>query len=122
MTYLLAAFLFIWETMRVAGEILTSFSSLSMRGPGAVVELLTHVSVAALAVAAAWSLLNDAPHASSLAVAAVLLSALVTVQSLHWSALPRQTAPGDERFFSAIAVAHSAMWVVYLKWSKRSSR
>ena len=111
---LLAVFLFLWEPLRVSSELLMSYSSLSMRGPAAVVELIAHGIVAAIAVAAARSLWDGAPHAATLARAAVVLSAATTIQSLYWTRLPRQTTPGDEPIFAAAATLHSAAWLIYL--------
>jgi hypothetical protein len=112
--YVLAAFLFAWEPLRVAGEFLQSISTIEMRGVPAAVELIVHGAVAAIAVAAAWALWNGAMHGTSLAILALALSAGVSVQSLYWSRLPRQTPPGAELPFSIVAVTHAAGWVAYL--------
>jgi hypothetical protein len=120
--YLLALFLFFWESQRVATELLTAFSSLPMRGPAAFVELAAHVIVAAIAVAAALSLWNGAPHAPALAIVAIVLSAATTVQSLYWSRLPRQTMPGDAPILAAVAILHAAVWTGYLTAARRSFR
>ncbi len=111
---LLAVFLFVWEPLRVAGELLGSISTLGMRGPVAFAELAAHASVAAIAVAGSWSLWSGAPHARALAIIALAASAAVSVQSLYWSALPQQAAPGQQLPLAALAVAHSAGWTIYL--------
>jgi hypothetical protein len=112
--YLLAAFLLFWEPLRVAGEVLQSISTIGMRGVPAVVELTAHLAAAGVAVAAALSLWNGAVHATSLAILALASSAAVTVQSLYWSRLPRQTPPGAELPYATLAVAHAAAWIGYL--------
>jgi hypothetical protein len=112
--YLLAAFLFAWEPLRVAGEFLQSTSTIGMRGVPAAVELIAHGAVAAVAVAAAVALWNGAAHGTALAMLALVLSAGVSVQSLYWTRLPRQTPPGAELPFATLAVAHAAAWIVYL--------
>jgi hypothetical protein len=112
--YLLAVFLFAWEPLRVAGELTQSLSTMGMRGAPAIVELAVHLSVAAIAVAAAWSLWEGAIHGTSLAMIALALSAGVSVQSLYWSRLPHQTPPGAELPFATLAVAHASFWIAYL--------
>ncbi len=112
--YVLALFLFFWEPLRVAGEFTQSLSTIGMRGGLAVAELIVHATVAAIAVAAAWSLWNGAGHGPAMAIVALILSAAVSVQSLYWSRLPHQTPPGAQLPLATIAVAHAAAWVAYL--------
>jgi hypothetical protein len=113
--YPLAVFLFVWEPLRIAGETTQSLPTIRMRGALALVELLAHAVVAALAVAAAWSLWNGAHHGPFLATIAIILSAAVSVQSLYWTRLPQQTSPGSQLPFAVLAVAHAAGWVAYLR-------
>jgi hypothetical protein len=114
--YALALFLFIWEPMRVANEITQSLPTMGMRGAGAVVELMAHALVAAIAVAAAWSLWSGADHGPFLGTLAILLSAATSVQTLYWSRLPQQTPPGAQLPLAAMAMAHAAGWVGYLRF------
>lgn len=116
---LLCVFLFVWEPRKLTGELGASLGTLSMRGPAAVVELLAHAAVAALAVAAAWALWIGNPRAPALAVLALAASAATAVQSLYWSWLPGQTMPGDHLPLAVLAVAHAAVWIAYLKLSRR---
>lgn len=118
--YLLVLFLYIWEPLRVAGELLQSLSTIGMRGAPAAAELIVHGMVAALAVAAAWSLWNGADHGPALAILALALSAAVSVQSLYWSRLPRQTPPGAHFPFALLAALHAAGWMAYLTVSRRA--
>ena len=115
----LCFFLFVWEPRKLAGEMGASLGTLSMRGPGAVVELLAHGAVAALAVAAAWALWIGNPRAPAIAVVALAASALTAVQSLYWSVLPGQTVPADHPLLAIVAVAHAAGWIAYLRFSRR---
>jgi hypothetical protein len=117
--YALALFLFIWEPMRVANEITQSLPTMGMRGAGAVVELMAHALVAAIAVAAAWSLWSGADHGPFLGTLAILLSAATSVQTLYWSRLPQQTPPGAQLPLAAMAMAHAAGWVGYLRFCAR---
>jgi hypothetical protein len=115
----LCAFLFVWEPRKLAGEISASLGTMSMRGPGAVMELIAHAAVAALAVAAAWALWIGNPRAPAFAVVALVASAAAAVQSLYWSSLPGQTMPGDHLPLALLAVAHAAGWIAYLRISQR---
>jgi hypothetical protein len=103
--------------LRVAGEVTQSLPTMGMRGGLAVGEVLAHAVVAAIAVAAAWSLWNGADHGPFLATIAVMLSAATSVQSLYWSRLPQQTPPGAQLPFATLAVAHAAGWILYLRRS-----
>jgi hypothetical protein len=116
---LLCAVLFIWQPMRFAGELARTLPSLDFRGPAAVLELIGHGAVAALSTAAGWSLWHSRPHGPPLATVALLALAAVSVQSLYFSTLPSQTRPGTELPLAALAVAHSAAWIVYLRWSSK---
>jgi hypothetical protein len=116
---LLCVFLFVWEPLKLAGEISAASGTLSMRGPAAVIELIAHAAVAALAVAAAWALWIGNPRAPAFAAFAVASSAAAAVQSLYWSVLPRDTSPGERMPLAAAAIAHAAAWIVYLRKSRR---
>lgn len=111
---LLSAILAVWYPLGFAAELARTLPSIGMRGPAAVVELLAHGAVTALCVAAGWSLWNRRPHGPALARVALVGTALTVVQTLYWSVLPHQTMPGDELPLAALAVAHSAAWLVYL--------
>ena len=112
--YVLALFLFLWEPLRLAGEFTQSLSTIGMRGAPAIAELIVHAIVAAIAVAAAWALWNGAGHGPMLAIVALALSAGVTVQSLYWTWLPRQTPPGTQAPLATLAIVHAAAWIAYL--------
>lgn len=116
---LLCGWLFVWEPMRVAGELAGAFGTLGMRGAAGAVELAVHGAVASAAVAAAWALWHGSPAGPRLASAAVAASAAVTVQSLYWSRLPGDVAPGEQLPLSILAVTHAAVWILYLRKSRR---
>ena len=115
----LSLILVAWYPLNFAVELLRTAPSLAMRGPIAMFELVAHGLVAALCVAAGWSLYNRTPHGPSLACVALILVALTTVQSLYWTMLPTQTKPGDHLPLAALAVAHSALWLAYLHRASR---
>ena len=115
----LCALLFIWEPLRLAAEFSGSIGTIAMRGPVAIAELVAHAAAAALAVAAAWALWNLNPAAPQIAIIALVLSAAVSVQSLYWSSLPHQTAPGERLPSAVLAVLHACAWIAYLLRSRR---
>jgi hypothetical protein len=117
--FLLCLILFVWAPWRFSLELGETLPSIGMRGPLAIVELGVHFAVTALAVAAGWSLWNSRPHGAMLARVAVLGLALVAVQSLYWTVLPRQTSPGTELPLAIIASAHAGLWLLYLHRSAR---
>ena len=117
--FLLCFILFGWVPLSFATELAMSLPSLGMRGPLAIAELVAHCAVTAVSVAAGWSLWLSRPHAPMLARVAVIGLAIIAVQSLYWTVLPRQTSPGSELPLAALATAHAAVWLVYLHKSAR---
>jgi hypothetical protein len=119
---LLCAYLAAWVPVNFAAELTTTLPSLGYRGAAAVVELVVHGVVAAVAMGAAWALLTSHPDAERFALVAVGASTLVAVQDLFWSSLPSQTKPGDEWVIAALYLLHGAAWLTYLGRRARSSR
>ncbi len=117
---LLSAILFAWQPRQFAFDLEATLPSIGMRGGAAVIELMWHGVVAALSVAAGWSLWTSRPHGPPMAAAALIASALTSVQSLYWSVLPSQTMPGDRLMLAVLAVLHAAAWLVYLARSRPS--
>lgn len=120
--YVLCLVLAAWYPLNYAAELLSTLPSLGMRGPLAAIELVAHGIVAVASVAAGRALLIGQAHGPALARLALVLAAAAAVQSLHWSILPSQTVPGDELPLSIAAVAHAAVWLVFLRRSKRVKR
>jgi hypothetical protein len=115
----LCAVLLLWRPFDFVFELLQSLSSIGMRGVPGALELLFHGLVAATSVAAVRALSSRLPVAPALAAVALIGSAVATVQTLYWTALPHQTIPGTEALLSTIAVAHAAIWLIYLKRSRQ---
>lgn len=113
--WLLSATLLVWRPLDFAIEFSSALPSLGQRGLAGVSELLVHGAVAALAVAAIRALWNGMPSGVMLARAALVASALATVQSHYWSVLPHQTMPGDRLPLAAIGVLVAGLWLVYLR-------
>ena len=112
---LLCATLLLWRPLDFAFELPSTLSSLGHRGVVAVVELLFHGAVAAVAVAAARALWDRRPAAALLTRVALVLSAIATWQSLYWSMLPHQTVPSDRFPLAAFATCVATAWLIYLQ-------
>ncbi|MCA1559128.1 MAG: hypothetical protein LC753_00445 [Acidobacteria bacterium] len=119
---LLSAFLLVWVPANFAAELLSSLPGLAARGASAIIELVTHAAVAALAAAAGIAVRTDRQSALPLAALAVTAAAVAAVQSLYWSFLPRQTMPGDRLPLAGLNVLHAAAWLVYFRRRARSFR
>jgi hypothetical protein len=117
--WLLCATLLLWRPLDFAIEFPSTLPSIGQRGLAGALELLLHGAVAALAVAAIRSLLNDLPSARGLSAAALIASALTTIQSHYWSVLPHQTMPGDRLPLVATGVVVAVLWLIYLSGPKR---
>jgi hypothetical protein len=116
---ILSIVLYIWQPVTFAGELLLSLGSLGMRGVPAVIELLAHGGSAGLSIAASRALSNETPAGPAMAAVALVMAAILGVQSLYWSSLPHNTMPGDKLPLAILTVAHSAAWLIYLRRSKR---
>jgi hypothetical protein len=71
--------------------------------------------VAALAVAAVRALSNEMPAGLLLVRAALVGSAVATVQSFYWSVLPHQTMPTDRLPLATLGVVVAGIWLAYLR-------
>jgi hypothetical protein len=107
--------LLLWRPLDFLVELLSTLPSLGMRGVAGALELLFHGSVAALAAAAVRALSNAMPAGLLLARAALVASAVATVQSQYWSVLPHQTMPGDKVLLAIVSVVVAAGWLIYLR-------
>lgn len=112
---ILCLILVLWFPLNFAAELLRALPSVALRGPFALLELLGHGIMAAICVAAGMSLWNGSPHGRPFAAVALVLAAVASVQNLYWSVLPSQVMPGDELPLAVFAIAHSALWLAYLR-------
>jgi hypothetical protein len=113
--WLLCATLLVWRPLGFAIELPSTLPSLGMRGAAGAFELLVHGLVAALAVGAVKALSSATPAALLLSRAALVASAVASVQSHYWSVLPHQTMPGDKLPLAIVSVVVAAAWLVYLR-------
>ena len=115
----LVGYLAVWQLLTYAAEVTVAMGTLSMRGPIAVIELGVHGCITAFAVAAAWGLWIGNPNAPAMAEAAVVCCALEVLQSLTFSRLPHDIAPGDRLPIALVTITHATGWIVYLRKSRR---
>jgi len=122
LAFLLSGYLLVWVPLGFAIELLSAFPSLARRGPLALAEVSSHGVAAALSAVAGWMGIVRSPAAGSTAAVAVVVNAAITVQSLFWTMLPRQVAPGERLPLTLLACAHAVFWLVMLhRWRRSSS-
>ena len=109
-----------WVPLNFATELFATLPSLQMRGLPAVVELASHAVVAMICAAAGWATWAGAPAARALAAGGVIAAAVVSVQSLYWTVLPRNFAPSDRLPLAALAFVHTAFWLFMLSRPPRN--
>ena len=64
-----------------------------------------------------------APSAQPMAVFGIVARAATSIQSLFWSVLPRDVAPGTRGPFTALACANAIVWLGIVYWTReRGSR
>ena len=112
---LLCGYLLGWVPLNFANEILGTFPSLGMRGVTAIVELAAHALVAILCATAGWMVWTRAPAAWPMAAASVAASTITSIQSLFWTALPRNIAPGQKLPLAAAAVVLAVFWLLLIR-------
>jgi hypothetical protein len=114
----LAFLLLLWQPATFVRVASVAIPSLGYRGWLAGVELIVAGGVAALSVAAWWSLVTRQPHGIALARVALILSAARSIQSLYWTMLPSDVVPGTEAIYTAAIIAFTAGWLLYLGRSR----
>jgi hypothetical protein len=115
----LCVVLLVGQPLTFALEAASALPTLGMRGATGAFELVVHAIVAALSFAAGWALWQANPAARGLATVAVAACGATGVQSLYWSVLPSNVFPSDRLPLAAFVLAHAAVWLVYLRRSKR---
>jgi hypothetical protein len=119
---LLSSYLLIWAPGTFALELLSALPTMGMRGLASWIELLVHGTVAMVCAVAGRMLRIDSPAASTLAVSGILAWAAIAIQSLIWTTLPRDVAPGTRGLFLALACLNAVLWLGVLYWSRDRSR
>ena len=115
---LLSSYLLIWVPGTFAVELLSALPSIGMRGPAAWIELTVHGAVAIVCAVAGRMIRLGTPAAPALAVTGILGRAAIVIQSLFWTTLPQDVAPGTRGFFTALACVNALVWLAVLYWSR----
>jgi hypothetical protein len=115
---LLSSYLLIWAPGMFALELLTALSSIGMRGPRAWIELGVHGLVAVVCAVAGRMIRMGAPSAQPMAVFGIVARAAISIQSLFWSVLPRDVAPGARGPLVAVACANAIVWLGVVYWTR----
>ena len=114
---LLSSYLLIWAPGMFALELLSALPSMGMRGIPAWIELAVHGAVAMVCGVAGWMIRVGTPAAPTLAVIGIVARAAISIQSLFWTTLPSEVAPGTRGVFTALASINAALWIAILWWS-----
>ncbi len=116
---LLSSYLLVWVPATFAVELLSVLPSIGMRGPAAWIELAVHGAVAIMCAVAGRMIRLGTPAASPLAVTGILARAAITIQSLFWTTLPQDVAPGTRGIWIALACVNALMWLGVVRWSRQ---
>ena len=119
---LLSSYLLIWVPGTFAAELLTTLPSIGVRGPWAWLELSVHAIVAMICAVAGRMLRIDSPSAPVMAAAGVTARAVISLQSLFWTVLPRDVAPGMRLPLALLACAIAMVWLAVIRWIAGSGR
>ena len=109
---LLSSYLLIWAPGTFAMELLTALPSIGVRGPGAWIELVVHGVVAITCAVGGRMLRIAAPAGPAVAAVGVAARAVISLQSLFWTALPRDVAPGTRLPLALLACANAVFWLI----------
>ena len=116
---LLCVYLLGWVPLNYATELLGTIPSLGMRGIPAVVELVFHGLVTILCATAGWMVWTSVPASWPVAMSAVVAAAASSIQSLFWTVLPTNLAPGDKWPLAAVVAVHAIFWLTLIGAARR---
>ena len=119
---LLSSYLLIWAPGTFAVELLTALPSMGMRGAAAWIELAVHGAVAMACAVAGRMLRMGAPAAVPLAVSGIVMRCAISIQSLFWTTLPRDVAPGTRGLLAALAGLNAGVWLAVALWTRDRRR
>jgi hypothetical protein len=112
---LLSSYLLIWAPGTFAMEALTVMPSLGVRGPAAWIELAIH-GIVALGCAAGGRMLRiGSPAGPAIAAVGVVARAVTSLQSLFWTALPRDIPPGTRLPLALLTCATAIFWLIVIR-------
>jgi len=120
---LLSSYLLIWAPGTFAIELLTALPLIRVRGPAAWIELLVHGIVAITCAVGGRMLRIASPAGPVVAAAGVAARALIGVQSLFWTTLPTDVAPGTGLPRALLTCANAVFWLLVIRSiSRRGAR
>ena len=119
LTLVLCLYLLVAVPAGFSFELFSSWPSLRMRGAAAVLELAFHAAVSLVCATAGYMLLVGAPAARAAGFVAVAADAARSLQSLHWTRLPRQTAPGEALPLTVFIAILGVFWLCVLRSGTR---
>jgi hypothetical protein len=103
-------------------ELVATLPTLTARGLPAMIELAIHGIVTALCAAGAIALRSGAPFARTLVVWGLVGAAVTGIQSLVFTWLPRDNAPGTILPLMALQAAVAGMALLFVKRRVPASR
>ena len=112
---LLSSYLLIWVPGTFGLELMSALPSMAMRGPRAWLELGVHGAVALFCAFAGRLIRIGAPAAPGVAAVAVGGRALVSLQSLFWTVLPRDVAPGTQVPMAVLVCLNATFWLLVIR-------
>ena len=96
-------------------ELLTVMPSIGVRGAAAWIELVVH-GIVAIACAAGGRMLRIAsPAGPAVAAVGVVARGVISLQSLFWTALPRDVAPGTHLPLALLTCANGIFWLIVIR-------
>ena len=116
---LLSSYLLIWAPATFAVEFLMVLPSIGVRGPGAWIELTMHGIVAMTCAAGGRMLRISSPAGPAVAAAGVATRAVIGLQSLFWTALPQNVAPGAHLPLAVLTCANAVFWLMVIRSMSR---
>ena len=100
-------------------ELLTALPSIGVRGPAAWIELTVHGVVAVTCAVGGRMLRIASPAGPAVAAAGVATRAVISLQSLFWTTLPRDVAPGTHLPLALLTCANAALWLIVIRLISR---
>ena len=117
---LLSSYLLVWVPGMFALELLSTLPSIAMRGAIGWIELAVHGAVAAVCAVAGRMIRLGTPAGPGLAAAGIIARAVIAIQSLFWTRLPTDVAPGTRGVFTTLACVNAAVWIGVVVWTRES--
>jgi hypothetical protein len=112
---LLSSYLLIWVPGTFAAELLMTLPSFGVRGRWARLELAVH-GLGAMTCAVAGRMLRiESPSAPVMATAAIAIRTAISLQSLFWTVLPRDVAPGMRLPLALLACVTAIVWLAVIR-------